>query len=103
MDKPENKEPGKAKGSAKQKFSYDSIQDISSVKKYLKTLIQSLEKREITLFSDDDAIELTPAELLHFTIEARKKGRKNKVSFELQWNDNKTPGKNRDKPEGSSS
>ncbi len=70
---------------AKQTFSYDSIQDKHSVQKYLKSLIRSLDRGQISLSSEDGSIELTPGELLHFSMEARKKGRKNKITLELRW------------------
>jgi amphi-Trp domain-containing protein len=76
---------------AKQKFSYDSIQDVSSVQRYLKSLIRSLDKGQISLSSEEDAIELKPSDLLHFSLEASKKGRKNKITLELRWTDKKGP------------
>nr|WP_320010739.1 amphi-Trp domain-containing protein [uncultured Desulfobulbus sp.] len=74
---------------AKQKFSYDSIQDVSSVRRYLKTLIRSIDEGKIALNSEEESIELHPKGLLHFSIEARKKGRKNKLTLELSWTDKK--------------
>lgn len=74
---------------AKQKFSYDSIQDVQSVQKYFKSIIKSLEEGRISVSSGEEAIVLEPGALLHFSVEARKKGRKNKISFELRWTDKK--------------
>ncbi len=74
---------------AKQKFSYDSIQDVHSVRKYLKSLIRSLDAGNISLTSEEGSIDLKMRDLLHFSIEARKNGSKNKLTLELRWTDKK--------------
>jgi amphi-Trp domain-containing protein len=74
---------------AKQKFSYDSIQDVSSVRRYPKSLIRSIDEGKISLSSEEESIDLKPKGLLHFSIEARKKGSKNKLTLELRWTDKK--------------
>lgn len=74
---------------AKQKFSYDSIQDVASVKRYLKSIIRSIDEGKITLASEDDCIDLKIRNLLHFSIEARKKGNKNRLTLEMRWTDKK--------------
>ncbi len=74
---------------SKQKFSYDSIQDVNSVRRYLKSLIRSIDEGKITLTSEEDSIDLKIRNLLHFSIEARKKGRKNRLTLEMRWTDKK--------------
>ena len=74
---------------AKQNFSYDSIQDVASVRRYLKSIIRSIDEGKITLTSEDDCIELKVRNLLHFSIEARKKGDKNRLTLEMRWTDKK--------------
>jgi amphi-Trp domain-containing protein len=71
------------------KFSYDSIQDVASVKKYIKSLLRSLEDGNVVLSSEEGSIDFIPTELLHFSVKARKRGRKNKISLELRWTEQK--------------
>ena len=67
------------------KFSYESIQDITSVKQYFSSLLESIEKRRIVLKSEDQEIILKVDELFRFTVHARKKGRENKLSIKMSW------------------
>ena len=67
------------------KFSYDSIQDIKSVKRYFNSLLESMENRRIVLKSENKEIVLKIDELFHFTVHARKKGRENKLSIKMSW------------------
>jgi len=67
------------------KFSYDSIQDITSIKQYFSSLLESIEKRRIVLKSEDKEIILNVNELFRFTVHARKKGRENKLSIKMSW------------------
>ncbi len=67
------------------KFSYDSIQDIKSVKQYFNSLLESIEKRRIVLKSEDKEIILNLDELFRFAVSARKKGRENKLSIKMSW------------------
>ena len=67
------------------KFSYDSIQDITSIKQYFSSLLESIEKRRIVLKSEDKEIILNVNELFRFTVHVRKKGRENKLSIKMSW------------------
>ena len=67
------------------KFSYDSIQDITSIKQYFSSLMESIEKRRIVLKSEDKEIVLNLNELFRFAVHARKKGRENKLSIKMSW------------------
>lgn len=67
------------------KFSYDSIQDIESVKRYFNSLLESMENRRIILKSENKEIVLKIDELFHFTVRASKKGRENKLSIKMSW------------------
>jgi len=67
------------------KFSYDSIQDIKSVKQYFNSLLDSIEKRRIVLKSEEKEIILNLNELFRFAVSARKKGRDNKLSIKMSW------------------
>lgn len=70
---------------AKQKFSHESIQDVTSVRKYLKSLIRSIDAGKITLASEEEKIDLKMRDLMQFSIRARKNGRKNRLTLELNW------------------
>ena len=77
------------------KFSYDSIQDIKSVKQYFNSLLEAIEKRRIVLKSEDKEIILNVNETFRFAVHARKKGRENKLSIKMSWT-NKGEGKEND-------
>ena len=67
------------------KFSYDSIQDIKSVKQYFNSLLEAIEKRRIVLKSEDKEIVLNVNEMFRFAVHARKKGHENKLSIKMSW------------------
>lgn len=67
------------------KFSYDSIQDIESVKRYFNSLLEAIENRRIVLKSENKEIILKIDELFNFTVRANKKGRENKLSIKMSW------------------
>ena len=67
------------------KFSYDSIQDITSIKQYFNSLLEAIEKRRIVLKSEDKEIILNVNEMFRFAVHARKKGRENKLSIKMSW------------------
>lgn len=77
------------------KFSYDSIQDINSVKRYFNSLLEAIENRRIVLKSENKEIVLKIDELFHFAVRASKKGRDNKLSIKMSWT-NKGDETNRD-------
>ncbi|MEA2085313.1 MAG: amphi-Trp domain-containing protein [Thermodesulfobacteriota bacterium] len=70
------------------KFSYESIQDIESVKRYFNSLLESMENRRIVLKSEDKEIVLEIDQLFRFAVRARKKGRENKLSIKMSWTSN---------------
>ena len=74
------------------KFSYDSIQDIKSIKQYFSSLLESIEKRRIVLKSEEKEIILNMDELFRFAVSAKKKGLENKLSIKMSWT-NKSEGK----------
>ena len=68
-----------------QEFEHESIQDNETVGAYLESLIEGFRKGEIVLTSDDKQIELHPNNVLHFDLEAKKKGQKSKLTIKLTW------------------
>ena len=69
------------------KFEYESIEDRQSIRNYLKTLVEGLEKRRIVFADEKDNVMLIPAELIRFSIKSRKKSGKSKLTIKLAWND----------------
>lgn len=68
-----------------QEFEYESVQTRESVQEFLKSLVEGFENSRISLKSDQEEILLTPQELLNFSIKAKRKGLKNKLSFKIEW------------------
>jgi len=74
---------------ADEKFIFDSLQDSQTITEFLRSLTEGFQKGTLTLSSDEDAIELTPTGLLNFTVKAKKKADRSKVSITIAW---KSPG-----------
>ncbi len=70
-----------------EEFEHESIQDNESVGAYLESLIDGFKKGKIVLSVDSQKIELRPNNLLHFDLNARKKGSKSKLTIKLSWRD----------------
>ena len=69
------------------KFEHESIEDRQSIRKYLNTLVEGLEKRRIVFTDEKDNVLLIPSELIRFSIKSRKKSGKSKLTIKLAWND----------------
>ena len=70
---------------SKEKFTFESLQDTETIRDFLAALIEGFEKGRIVLESDDDEIVLTPKGLLSFTVKARKKEDRYKLSVKVSW------------------
>lgn len=79
-----------------EEFEHESIQDNESVGAYLESLIEGFKKGEIVLSADNQIIKLNPNNLLHFDLNAKKKGNKSRLTIKLSWRhadlDNKKDG-----------
>ncbi|HDS16904.1 MAG TPA: amphi-Trp domain-containing protein [Proteobacteria bacterium] len=69
------------------KFSHVSLQDTNSIKLYLESLIEALDKKKITLLSGDEKIVMAMGELCRISFQAKKKGLENKLTIKLSWTD----------------
>ena len=81
--------------SKSQEFEYESVQSRESIQTFLQSLLDGFTNQRISLKSERDEIVLTPQELLNFTIKAKRKGIKNKLSLKISWKDaeaGKAPG-----------
>ena len=70
-------------------FEYASYQDLDTIQKFLESLNQGFAKERIVLNSGDDTIELEPKNLLKFSVRAKKKEDKTKLSIKISWKEGK--------------
>lgn len=70
-------------------FEYESYQDLDTIQKFLESLHQGFDKERIVLTSGDDTIELQPKNLLKFSVRAKKKEDKTKLSIKVSWKEGK--------------
>ncbi len=71
------------------KFDYESLQDAHSIKSYLVSLIDSLEKGRIILKSDGEELAMRVDDLMKFSVQAKKKDGQNKLSIKLSWSESR--------------
>jgi amphi-Trp domain-containing protein len=67
------------------KFSFESIQDSSSIVDLLESITQGFRDGSIVLSSEKKYINLTPDGLLHFSIKARQKTDESKLELRIRW------------------
>ena len=70
-----------------ERFEHESIQDKLSIQQFFSTLVDGIEKGRIVLSAEKDQALLTPAELMRFSIKAKKKSGKSKLTIKLTWKD----------------
>ena len=70
-------------------FEYESYQDLDTIQKFLESLNQGFAKERIIFSSGDDTIELEPKNLLKFSVSAKKKEDKTKLSIKISWKEGK--------------
>ncbi|MBU0481302.1 MAG: amphi-Trp domain-containing protein [Proteobacteria bacterium] len=75
--------------SDKQDFIFESLQDTQTIKGYLESILEGLEKGKIILRSNGEEICLEPANLVKLGIKARKKGTTRKLTMKLSWKEEK--------------
>lgn len=66
-------------------FDYESIQDVSTICRFLESLNQGFESGQIILSSDNETLELSPEMLLKFKISAKKKKDKSRLEMKISW------------------
>ncbi len=71
------------------RFEYASYQDLETIQKFLESLTQGFAKEQIVLSSGDDTIELQPKNLLKFSVSAKRKENKTKLSIKISWKEGK--------------
>ena len=70
-----------------ERFVHESIQDKRSIQQFFLTLVDGIENGRVTLSDENDQALLTPAELIRFSIKAKKKTGKSKLTLKLTWKD----------------
>lgn len=70
---------------AEKNFQHESIEDRSSVIRYLETLTDGFRKGEIEFSSDCDSITLKPSSLVHVEIKVKNQRQKSKLSLKISW------------------
>lgn len=68
-------------------FKHDSLQDRESVQQYLHVLQQAFASGSLRLRMGEKTLELEPGEMIEFTLEAKKKGDRRKLSLKFSWKD----------------
>ncbi len=72
-------------------FKHDSLQDRESVQQYLNILQQAFASGHLRLRMGDKLLELEPGEMIEFTLEAKTKGDRRKLSLKFTWKDEEKP------------
>lgn len=73
-------------------FKYESMQDSLSICRYLRALADGMESGTVSFTWKDNALKLSPKGLLQFTIQAKEKGARKKISLKIAWNDHDPDG-----------
>jgi amphi-Trp domain-containing protein len=68
-------------------FDHEFIQDRQSIRQYLNTLIEGIEKGRIIFTSEKENVMLTPAEMIRLSIKTKIKSGKSKLTIKLAWSD----------------
>lgn len=70
-------------------FDYASYQDLETIQDFLESLKQGMARQRIVLSSGGDTIELEPKNLLKFSLRAKKKEDKTKLTIKISWKEGK--------------
>lgn len=69
------------------KFVFESLQDPKTIKEYLQTVIDGIERGRVILSTEEDEMVLYPASLLRFTVKGKKKPGGSKLILTVSWKD----------------
>ncbi|MBC2714141.1 MAG: amphi-Trp domain-containing protein [Desulfobacteraceae bacterium] len=73
-----------------QKFEFDSLQDATSIKAFLESLVEGFGNGKIVLSSETEEITLHPNALLRFHVKAKRKDNtKNQLDIKISWKEPK--------------
>lgn len=68
-----------------EKFAFESFQDPETIREYLQSITDGIEKGRILLATGDEEIVLHPGVLLKFAVKAKKKSGGSKLSLTISW------------------
>ncbi|MCM0756440.1 amphi-Trp domain-containing protein [Desulfovibrio aminophilus] len=68
-----------------EKFTFESLQDPRTIRDYLQSVIDGIDKGRVILSTEDQEIVLHPASLLKFTVKAKKKSDGGKLNLAISW------------------
>lgn len=68
-----------------EKFEFESIQDRTTIQRYLQALQDGFEKGRIVVNSDGSEIVLYPSGFIKFEVAVKKKGGQNKMIIKVGW------------------
>jgi len=68
-------------------FKHDSLQDRESIRQYLDVLQKAFASGTLRLRMGEESLEMEPGEMIEFTLEAKKKGDRRKLSLKFSWKD----------------
>jgi amphi-Trp domain-containing protein len=71
------------------KFVFESLQDRETIKDYFRALIEGIDKGKIVLATNGEEIQLTPDELLRFSVKVKKKGGASSLGVKIAWKEKK--------------
>ena len=76
----------------KREFEHDSLQDVTSLVEYLKTVTRGFEEGKLTVTGRDGEISLEPRGLIRFELRVSQRPDRNRLNLRFSWK----PGKETD-------
>ena len=70
---------------SREEFRHVSVQDRHSIIAYLKAVTDGMERGTLSLRSEDEELELSPAGLVELEVRSTKKSGRAKLSLKLTW------------------
>ncbi|NCC23647.1 MAG: amphi-Trp domain-containing protein [Deltaproteobacteria bacterium] len=67
------------------KFSFESMQDNTSIQRYLQSLEEGFAKGKIVLSTDGEEMVMRPGGMLRFSVKAKKKNESCKINLKVEW------------------
>ena len=78
----ESKEPTMSQD---EKFVFESLQDPKTIKEYLQSVIDGIERGRVILSTEDEEMILYPCSLLRFSVKGKKKAGGSKLTLTISW------------------
>lgn len=72
-------------------FKHESVEDITTITKYLKQFVEGMEKGHLTFTSKNNDVDLEPRGLINFDVMAKKKNGRQKLTLKFAWKEVDAP------------